>query len=796
MANLLFTFLFIPIIFGVTGVAAELQPATNITSGSILHPDRHPTSWLSPSGLFAFGFYQQGGGFQVGIWLQGTPQRIVVWTADRDAPPVPSDSYLQFGTGKLILWTKGSRRVIVDPPETATPTASMLDSGNFVIYNKTGVVWQSFDLPTDTILVGQHLVLNNRLVSSVSTSDTSSGRFYLGMQGDGNLVAYPLNSLSRPEDSYWANPIQTRGEFGDVNGAFVSVDPSGQLFMNVSNDIQFEVKSIANSSNEDTSNRTVIYRATLDPDGILRLYSHRFGGTDNSTVIEWSAKHNQCQVTGFCGVNSYCTAIKGGEGDCLCFPGFQYFNPKMKYQGCYRGFIYEELCRKEDPNLSYNVTVIKNLTLGGYPFSYLSMDERDCQKSCQEDCACWAAQYVDGTCSKFKLPLIYSTLNENNKPDMAIIKQLYNTSQLPGQGITISGETGDKDGTRKRIILILSVVLGFLAFLFSLIAIFSFVFYRNRAIQYQKLSEKANLGLNEEFTLRSFSYSELDRATDGFKEELTHSNFGKVYKGKISEGDKTVAVKRLEKVVEEGEREFRAEMRAIGRTRHKNLVRLIGYCAEGSKRLLVYEYMSNGCLANLLFKAKQRPDWTERVKLARDIARGICYLHEECETCIIHCNIRPQNILVDDSWTAKISEFGLAKLLTQSETGNPTVVNWTNGYLAPELQTNALITEKVDVYSYGIMLLEIICCRSYLEVNVTTADEMLLSTWVSKCFVEDNLQQLVGEEEIDMKSLERMVKVGLLCIQDNPALRPSMKGVVLMLDGTMDIPLCLPASTP
>nr|GMD53584.1 G-type lectin S-receptor-like serine/threonine-protein kinase LECRK1 [Ipomoea batatas] len=546
MANLLFKILLIPVIFGVTtGVAAKMQPATNIASGSMLYPDRHPTSWSSPSGLFAFGFYQQGDGFRVGIWLQGTmPRRTVVWTADRDAPPVPSDSYLEFATGKLIRWTKGSRKEIVDPPETAaTPAASMLDSGNFVIYDKTGVVWQSFDFPTDTILVGQHLVLNNRLVSSVSTSDTSSGRFYLGMQGDGNLVAYPFNSLSRPEDSYWANPIQTRGEFGKVNEAFVSIDPSGQLFMNVSNDVHFEVKSIANSSNDNSSNRTVIYLATLDPDGILRLYSHRFGGTDNSTVIEWSAKQNQCQVKGFCGVNSYCTARKGGEGDCSCFPGFKYFNPKVKYQGCYRGFVYEELCRKEDPNLSYNITLIKNLTLGGYPFSYLSIVEGDCQKSCQEDCTCWAAQYVDGTCSKFKLPLIYSTLNENNKPVMAIIKQSHNDSQL----VTISGETGDKDGTRKRVILILSVVLGFLASLFSLIAIFN---------------------------------------------------------------------------------------------------------------------------------------------------------------------------------------------------------------------------------------------------------EILLSSWVSKCFVEDNLQQLVGEEEIDMKSLERMVKVGLLCIQDNPALRPSMKGIVLMLDGTMDIPLCLPASTP
>nr|GMD54929.1 G-type lectin S-receptor-like serine/threonine-protein kinase LECRK1 [Ipomoea batatas] len=347
MANLLFKFLFIPIIFAVTtGVAAQLKPATNITSGSKLYPDRHPTSWSSPSGLFAFGFYQQGDGFQVGIWLQGTmPQRTVVWTADRDAPPVPSDSYLKFASGKLILWANKRRKEIVDPPETAaTPAASMLDSGNFVIYDKTGVIWQSFDSPTDTILVGQHLEVGNNLVSSVSTSDTSSGRYLLSMQSDGNLVAYPLNSPSGPDDAYWVRNTQSWGKFREVDWAFVSIDPSGQLLLNVSIGNSLEVKSLGNSSNDDISNRTVIYRATLDPDGIFRLYSHRFGGTDNSTLtIEWSANQNQCQVKGFCGVNSYCTTNKGGEGECSCFPGFQYLNPKRKYQGCYRGFVYEDL---------------------------------------------------------------------------------------------------------------------------------------------------------------------------------------------------------------------------------------------------------------------------------------------------------------------------------------------------------------------------------------------------------------------------------------------------------------------
>ncbi|KAL7249382.1 hypothetical protein ACSBR1_011556 [Camellia fascicularis] len=238
-----------------------------------------------------------------------------------------------------------------------------------------------------------------------------------------------------------------------------------------------------------------------------------------------------------------------------------------------------------------------------------------------------------------------------------------------------------------------------------------------------------------------------------------------------------IAVKRLEKVVEEGEREFQAEMRAIGRRHHRNLVRLLGYCIEGSKRLLVYEYMSNGSLAELLFKSTRHPDWKERIRIALNVARGILYLHDECETPIIHCDIKPQNILMDEFWNAKISDFGMAKFLMPDQTRTFTGVRGTRGYLAPEWQRNNPISVKADVYSYGIVLLEIVCCRRNLEVNVSTPEEVVLSGWVYRCFAARELNKLVvvGDEEVDMKTLENMVKVGLWCIQDEPALRPSMK---------------------
>ncbi|XP_009601045.2 G-type lectin S-receptor-like serine/threonine-protein kinase LECRK1 [Nicotiana tomentosiformis] len=786
MANLTITFMFLmlPMLFAAVEVGAQKQPS-NITLGSILYPNRNPSSWLSSSGHFAFGFYSIGDGFQVGIWFEKT----VVWTASRDDPPVHSDGYLEFTKeGKLILWTKQNMKVIAESPKPVT-SASMLDSGNFVIYNKTDVVWESFDYPTDTLLVGQRLISGHSLVSSVSEIDHSIGRFYLSMQADGNLVAYPTNYINRPEASYWAFMLQSRGEFGEVDSVFVSLTPRGQLFRNASNDFGFQVNEIANSSTR-TPNKTVIYRATLDPDGIFRLYTHSFEGRDESSLeINWSSLENQCQARGFCGVNSYCTARNGSStGACSCLPGFLYVNHEMKFQGCYRGFVYEESCGSSNSTvLAYNLTMIQHLKLGGYPFSQVSIVEQDCRKSCLEDCTCWATQYVNGVCSKFKLPLIYSTLDPTDQSVKAFVKQSYNISQIAGHTVPNPGKAGNRNKSRKEIILILSLALGSVAFLLTVVAICSYLFYRSNEGQYQKLLENPYLGPNEEFTLRSFSYSELEKATEHFKEEIRHGSFGNLYKGILSEGNRTIAVKRLEKMGDEAEREFKAEMTAIGQARHKNLVHLLGFCLEGSEKILVYEYTSNGSLADILFNSETRPSWEQRMRLALDISRGILYLHEECETCIIHCNIKPHNILVDDLWTAKISDFGLAKFLVPNQVGNQLQLK-TRGYLAPELQNSATISDKVDVYSYGVMLLEIICCRSNMDVNVSTEDEIFLPTWVHKCFVENDLKKLVGDEEVDVKSLERTVKVGLLCIHDNPDLRPSMRNVVLMLEGIMDIP--------
>ena len=780
---LLFTF------FAIVAARQHHQQLKLIRAGSSLLPSKQPSSWQSSSGRFQFGFYKQNTGFAVGIWLVTSSDITIVWTAYRDDHPLSANATLTLTKGGLVLRTgEGNEKLITDTSEPAF-SAAMLDSGNFVLYSKSfDIIWSSFHYPTDTILGGQNLTSGEELYSSVTETNSKTGRFRLKFVG--KIVFYPTNTLDESRESYWTSDTSNF----DGSYAVMNLSPTGVLQLMSSNG-SLRVLAKSNSSFEKNMNESVIHRATLDSDGILRLYSHHFNTNynDSNVIIEWSALQNQCQVNGFCGVNSFCSTSTNGssKGDCHCFPGFDFINPDIRFLGCYKNFSDKEGCRRKEPSEFYNITNLENTKLGGCPYARLSSNSKeDCSNSCLNDCYCAAAFYFQKDCNKLKLPLLYG-VNDKNLSATVFVKwssghtNLSNTRvhpAVPNERVV--------DDNKEKLVAVLAACLSSITFLCSLVAFSSFLVYKLRVKKYQKLRGDSNIGEKQEFTLQSFSYNELEQATDMFQEVLGRGCFGAVYKGSLCQSNKIVAVKRLENPTEEGERKFQAEMAAVRRTHHRNLVRLLGFCVQSSKKLLVYEFMSKGSLENLLFNGETRPLWRERMRIALDVARGILYLHEECEVQIIHCDIKLRNILIDDSWTAKISDFGLAKLLMPNQTGIVAEVKGSRGYMAPERQRSGLITVKSDVYSFGIVLLEIVCCRSNFEVNVSTADEVLLLTWVYNCFVAGELNMLVGvDEEVDMKTLERMVKVGLLCIQDDPSLRPSMKNVVWMLEGIMDIPV-------
>ncbi|KAM0939739.1 putative protein kinase RLK-Pelle-SD-2b family [Dioscorea sansibarensis] len=742
-------------------IKPNIPPGSSINSGT-------NDSWTSPSGHFSFGFYPTPRGFFIGVWLQTSPEKTILWTANRDDPPITTGSIRLTFDGRLSWSAAGGQGTdISDPPEPATG-AAMLDSGNFVLLNSAQkVVWSTFSNPTDTIVPGQTLNPNTQLISSMSENDPSTGRFRLANQNDGNLVLYPVYSTNTADDAYWDTGTFQIGFLVTLN-----LGVNGVLYLSGNNSAF--TKNLTQPKAFTASSVEIYHRAVVDADGILRVYYHSLMKDGSwETGVEWVALSNKCLVRGFCGLNSYCSLLDDGA-ICLCPPGFDFVDSSQRSLGCTRSFSGAD-CLKDS-----NITMVelKNTTWVDKTYSIFpsGMTRDDCEAKCFDDCFCKAVLFKsNGECSKQLLPLRYGRMGSN---DTVLIKLA-----------VMSNSSSELHGTKKAStsLLITSVVFCSLFFILLLFAAFLLFMIRHRGKHLYKKEI-----LNEESPLKSYSYQELEDATNGFSEELGRGAFGAVFKGSLlnTNGEKAIAVKRLQKMVEEGEKEFQREVKAIARTHHRNLVQLFGFCNEGSNRLLVYEYMSNGSLADLLFNRSRTgpyPNWEQRTKIAIDVARGLHYLHEELENHIIHCDIKPENILIDESENAKISDFGLAKLLTPEQTKTFTGIRGTRGYLAPEWRKNVAITVKADVFSFGVVLFEIICCKRSMEME---EGDWSLVEWVYECFEERDFRKVLNEEEevVDMVELERMVMVGLWCVQNEPGFRPSMKTVVPMLEGNMTVP--------
>ncbi|WOG95886.1 hypothetical protein DCAR_0415215 [Daucus carota subsp. sativus] len=286
-----------------------------------------------------------------------------------------------------------------------------------------------------------------------------------------------------------------------------------------------------------------------------------------------------------------------------------------------------------------------------------------------------------------------------------------------------------------------------------------------------------------------FKYKDIRKLTKHFSEKLGEGGFGSVFKGTLP-NSRAIAVKRL-KNLQQGEKQFRAEMSTIGQIQHINLVRLQGFCIEGEKRLLVFDYMKNGSLENYLFHENSNLflDWKTRYKIMIGTARGLDYLHEKCRDCIIHCDIKPDNILLDDDFNAKVADFGLAKLLGREYSHVLTTIKGTRGYLAPEWILNDAITAKVDVYSYGKLLFEIMSGRRNIEFS---DDGSYFPALVAEKLNEgeEGLTQFLDKRlrgEADSSELARACKVACWCIQDDEKDRPSMGLVIQILEGLLEV---------
>ncbi|KAB1217384.1 hypothetical protein CJ030_MR4G020937 [Morella rubra] len=321
----------------------------------------------------------------------------------------------------------------------------------------------------------------------------------------------------------------------------------------------------------------------------------------------------------------------------------------------------------------------------------------------------------------------------------------------------------------------------------------------NRIIHFWKQESLSNIPVeaflrnNGPLALRRYSYSDIKKMTNFFTDKLGQGGYGGVYKGKLPDGS-LVAVKVLKESRGNGE-EFINEVASISRTSHVNIVTLMGFCFEGSKRGLIYEFMPNGSLDKFIYKQNllrddQRLEWEVLQNIAVEIARGLEYLHRGCNTRILHFDIKPHNILLDENLCPKISDFGLAKICPREESIISMLgARGTIGYIAPEVFCRNFggVSHKSDVYSYGMMVLEMVGGRKNIDAEADQTSEIFFPHWIYKRLeLEKELGHLGIMNETDRESARRMIIVSLWCIQTDPSNRPSMRRVIEMLEGTLE----------
>ncbi|XP_011011984.1 PREDICTED: G-type lectin S-receptor-like serine/threonine-protein kinase RLK1 [Populus euphratica] len=757
------------------------------TKGSSLSSLEANLSWLSPNQEFAIGFQKlpndNENHFLLAIWFHNIPETTIVWFAH--TKPAPKGSTLNLtDEGTLVLYDpQGNSLWEPSTGGAKSMCASMNDSGNFMLLDgDKNPIWETFNETTDTILPGQTLNMGSNLTARYSRESYANGRFQLHLQPDGNLVLYTVTMpTGAARDAYWATGTMT----GNSKLVF---NENGNIYVTDGTRWVYNL-----TKNDAGSSQDFYHMARIDYDGVFRQYHCR---KSKACGLKWSVvkrfPEDICSAiltevgSGACGYNSICVEINE-EPDCLCPENYSYLNESAKNQGCRPNFELPS-CRLNGWESNLELVEFVEYTNTDWPLDDYDLqigsgvDLQTCKQLCLNYCFCTVAIHNGNSCWKKKYPLS----NGRRKPNVnrtALVKvPKVNVTQL----YLVSLRQNNKD--QSTTVLIVSILLGSSVFInivmTSAILIAIYFSYHKKLLNISSVSSVASTNI------RSYAYKELEQATGGFKQILGKGAFGTVYKGVLASYPKRfVAIKKLEKFEKEGEKEFKTEVSVIGQTHHKNLVRLLGYCDEGEHRLLVYEYMTNGSLASLLFGIT-RPDWNQRVQIAFGIARGLMYLHEECSTQIIHCDIKPQNILLDEFYTPRISDFGLAKLLVAEQTRVArTNIRGTVGYFAPEWFSRASITVKVDVYSFGVLLLEMICCKSSIAFGMGDQEQTLMD-WVYACYCKKKLDELVENDEDarnDMKKLERLVMVAIWCIQEDASLRPSMKKVTQMLEGVVDV---------
>ncbi|XP_042396310.1 receptor-like serine/threonine-protein kinase SD1-8 [Zingiber officinale] len=768
-------------------------PACSVSSGAdTLSPDRPilddgVTALVSSRGSFRLGFFSPNGATNryVGIWYNNISIQTVVWVANRRKPITARSGNLSLTrNGTLILTGEDTSTLSWSSESPASalrnPVARLLDDGNFVVQevdsngnDPNSFAWQSFDLPTDTQLPGMALgqkqlrtgaILNINLTAWMSSTDPAPGPYAFGLdvRGDPQIFIW---SDTRP---YW------RG--GPWNGRWFSGVPEvkdgtdGVINFNVEND-QINYLPIHQSS--------TIVRWTMASSGQLQLLV--WIEAEQRWSLSWYIPKDHCDYMSPCGPNSYCSS--NISPPCTCLPAFHPRNQRNwdmldGSDGCMRrtpldclnntdGFFTQSGTKLPDTSRS---TVHANLNL------------EECKALCWGNCSCTAYAALDVTTGSGCI-IWTEDLTDLTVYQSGLGQDLY--VRLAAADLALASEALHHHSNRN---IIMTVVLP-LAILFLACVAYSIWWWKKRSSQLHYEAEEKDMDLP------LFDLNTIKDATDDFSvdNKLGEGGFGPVYKGKLGE-DQEIAVKRLSKTSTQGVDEFKNEITLIAKLQHRNLVKLLGCCIQGGERLLIYEYMSNGSLDTFLFDEVQTVllDWRARYNIILGVARGLLYLHHDSRLRIIHRDLKASNILLDNDMNPKISDFGMARIFggDESESTTKRVVG-TYGYMSPEYVMDGIFSIKSDVFSFGVLVLEIISGKKNRDAGQSMSQLNLLGNmWImwkeGKCLdlIDTKFSHSFSENEV-----LRCVKVGLLCVQEQPGDRPTMSSVLAILVSTDNISL-------
>ncbi|KAK4576392.1 hypothetical protein RGQ29_027095 [Quercus rubra] len=763
VANLL-CFLF-KISYGVDSIS----PSQPLSDGHII---------VSREGKFVLGFFSPGSSKNryLGIWYKSIPVQTVVWVANRVSPINDSSGILMINsTGNLnlihndsVVWSASTLK------EAQSPLLQLLDTGNLVVTdgNSGDYLWQSFDYPSDTILAGMKhgwdlkRRLNRRLIAWKNWDDPSPGNFIFEM----TLHNYPEAYLWQGSTIYFRT--------GPWNGYGFSGSPglkSNPVFAFEFVFNQDEVYFMYNLK------QALLSRAL--PNQTNSMFQ-RFTWTEQSWKLYSSLPIDRCDTYALCGVYARCLVTDSPV--CQCLKGF-----KPKSEKLWDSMDWTQGCVRSKPLSCEDKSTHGFLTFSGlklpdttHSWVNTSMNLKECRAECLNNCSCMA----------------YTNSDIKEGTGCAIwFGDLVDIKQFPagGQDLYIRmhpSELGMEDGHKKKItvLVVCSVVIA------SGMLLASYLILRIRKNLKEKMERSrttghSSRGKEEDMELPMFDLSTISRATDDFSlnNKLGEGGFGPVYKGVID--GQEIAVKRLSRSSGQGLNEFKNEVILIAKLQHRNLVKLLGCCIEGEEKMLVYEYMPNKSLDFFIFDETKGKavDWSKRFQIICGIARGLLYLHQDSRLRIVHRDLKASNILLDSEMNPKISDFGMARIFGGDQTeGNTNRVVGTYGYMAPEYAFDGLYSTKSDVFSFGILLMEIVSGKKSRGLyHQDQKGNLIGQAW--RLWKEGRPLELMDACLTDSNNLSevlRCIHVSLLCVQQRADDRPSLSTVLLMLGSESVLP--------